>query len=244
VGSAASLSGNHLTIYAALANLIWAVWGYHSNAVMALLAALWPLGMLFALVLLGRHQGRVTTLFVLAVLGPGLVMFCLGMVKRDLFDIRYLSTTVPVLVVLLARLVTAIPRTVVAVTMGAVVLMASMTVGLIDQQYNGANPRTYDFRGALAAVEAQARPGDVVYYDPVDLREVVEYYAPRLVLEPLSSKPGRPVAGHRSFVVTSPSLTNGPADKAKLTGFLSTLRAEGRAPHHRKFSNVETWEFQ
>ena len=96
--------------------LIWGIWGYQPTPVMMLVAALWPLGMLFALVILGRRHQRVTTLFVLAVLGPGIALFALGMVKRDLFDIRYLSTTVPVLFVLLARLLTAIPRRTLALT--------------------------------------------------------------------------------------------------------------------------------
>ena len=59
--------------------------------------------MLFALVMLGRRHQRATTLLLLAVLGPGVALFALGLVKRDLFDIRYLSTIVPVLFVLLAR---------------------------------------------------------------------------------------------------------------------------------------------
>jgi uncharacterized membrane protein len=244
VGSPTSLSGNHLSIYAALANVIWAVWGYHSNAVMALLAALWPLGMLFALVLLGRHHRRVTTLLVLAVLGPGLVMFGLGLVKRDLFDIRYLSTTVPVLFVLLARLVTAIPRRLATTVAATAVLMASLLIGLVDQQHNGANPRTYDFRGALAAVEAEARPGDVVYYDPIDLREVVEFYAPHLVLKPLVTIPGPTATRPRSFVVASPTLMSGADDKATLSELLKTLRSQGRLLQRKQFSNVETWEFR
>ena len=113
-------------------------------------------------------------------------MFALGLVKRDLFDIRYLSTTVPVLFVLLARLLTAIPRRTLALAAATTLVLASLVAGLIDQQYNGANPRTYDFNGALASIEAEARPGDVVYYDPSDLNEVVGYYAPHLVLKPLS----------------------------------------------------------
>jgi hypothetical protein len=244
VGSPTSLSVNHLSIYAALANLIWAVWGYHSNAAMALLAALWPLGMLFALALLGRRRQWVTTLLVAEVVVPGATMFALGMVKRDLFDIRYLSTAVPILFVLLARLVTGIPRRVVAVVAGTSLLVASLLAGLIDQQYNGSNPRVYDFRGALGAIEKQAEPGDVVLYDPIDLQEVVEYYAPHLKLVALGAHPDQPT-GHRAvFVVASRSLMDGPTDTATLSRALNELRAHDHQVVHRDFANVQTWEFR
>jgi O-antigen/teichoic acid export membrane protein len=243
VGSATSLSGNHLSIYAALAVLIWSIWGYQPTPVMMLVAALWPLGMLFALVMLGRRHQRMTTLLVLAVLGPGVAMFALGLVKRDLFDIRYLSTIVPVLFVLLARLLTAIPRRTLALAACTSLVLASLVAGLVDQQYNGANPRTYDFNGALAGIEAQARPGDVVYYDPIDLNQVVGYYAPHLVLKPLAGQPP-PSSGRRIFVLASPSLMNGASNKAVLSSFLADLRSQGRHVSHQSYPNVETWEFR
>ena len=243
VGSATAISGNQLNIYSALAVLIWGIWGYQPTPVMMLVAALWPLGMLFALVILGRRHQRMTTLLVLAVLGPGVAMFALGLVKRDLFDIRYLSTTVPVLFVLLARLLSAIPRRTLALTACTTVVLVSLVAGLIDQQYNGANPRTYDFNGALASVEAEARPGDVVYYDPSDLNEVVGYYAPRLVLKPLSAQPP-PRSNRRIFVVASPSLMNGASNRAALSSFLAGLQSQGRSESHQSFPNVETWEFR
>jgi O-antigen/teichoic acid export membrane protein len=244
VGNATSLSGNHLSIYAGIANLLWAVWGYHSNAAMALMAAMWPLGMLFALVLLGRRHQRVTTLLVAAIVIPGVVMFALGTVKRNLFDIRYLSTAVPVLFILIARMVTGISKKTVTVVAGTSLVIGTMLVGLIDQQYNGTNPRTYDFRQAIEPVEAQVRPGDIISYDPVDLREVVQYYAPKPVLEPVAALPNQATGGHAVYVVASRSLMNGPSDVATLNKALTSLRAHDRMVMHRKLANVEIWEFK
>jgi hypothetical protein len=211
---------------------------------MALLAALWPLGMLFALVLLGRRHQRVTTLFVAAVLVPGVALFVLGSVKRDLFDIRYLAVAVPVLFVLIARMVTGLSPRRVAVMTASGLVGAALLVGLIDQQYNGTNPRLYDFRGALATVEAHARPGDIVLYDPVDLREVVQYYAPNMTLKPLSSRPHEPTGHHQVFIVASRALMNGPTDRATLSHSLQTLRAHGHLVERQDLSNVEIWEFR
>ena len=244
VGSATSLNGNHLGIYAALANVIWAVLGYHSDAAMALLAALWPLGMLFALVLLGRHNRRVTTLFIAAVVVPGVVLFLLGSVKRNLFDIRYLSMAVPILFVLMARMVTGMARRRAALLAGSGLLILTLLAGLVDQQHNGTNPRLYDFRGALAAIKVDARPGDVVLYDPADLREVVQYYAPDMTLEPLSTRPNQPTGHHEVFVVASRALMKGPSDTATLSRSLRTLRDHGRLVERRHLANVEIWEFR
>jgi hypothetical protein len=125
--------------------------------------------------------------------------------------------------------------------------MASLVFGLEDQQYNGANPRTYDFRGALALVNARAEPGDVVYFDPTDLREVVQYYAPDRTLRPLSTSSAPvPVArpARHLFVVASPSLMNGPGDAATLTHELEAWKRDReRLVLHRRLPNVEVWEF-
>jgi uncharacterized membrane protein len=244
VGTAASLNDNHLGVYAAIANLVWAVWGYHSTAAMALLAALWPLGMLLALALLGRQRQPVTSLLVAAVVVPGAAMFVLGLMKRNLFDIRYLSTTVPVLFVLLARGVTAVARSRKVVLLGASILMATLVAGLVDQQFNGSNPRLYDFRGALGTVNAHARQGDHLEYVPDDLRQVISYYSPHLSLAPVGH--GAPPApdGHTVYVLASRPLMNGSSDNAALASTLDQLRAHDHLVARHDLSNVEVWVFR
>jgi hypothetical protein len=186
----------------------------------------------------------VTTLFLAAVLVPGVALFVLGSVKRDLFDIRYLAMAVPILFVLIARMVTGLSVRRVALLAASGVVAGALLVGLVDQQYNGTNPRLYDFRGALAAVKAQARPGDVVLYDPSDLREVVQYYAPTLTLEPLGSRPTAPTGRHDVFIVASRALMHGSTDTARLSHSLKTLRARGHLVKREDLSNVEIWEFR
>jgi hypothetical protein len=197
--------------------------------------------------MLGRHHTRVTTLLLAAVLGPGVAMFALGTVKPALFDIRYLSTAVPVLTVLIARVISAVPRRTLMVGLAGTLFMASLVFGLEDQQYNGANPRTYDFRGALALVNARAQKGDVVYFDPTDLREVVQYYAPDRTIKPLSATSASASVAHRPrhvFVVASPSLMNGANDAATLKHELDAWKVhKERLVLHRHLSNVELWEF-
>ncbi len=248
VTSAAALDHNHLGVYAILANLIWALVGYHSNKLMLLLGALWPLGMLAALLVLGRRHTTTTRLLLAAFIGPLAVIYGLGLVKENLFDARYLSAVIPVLFVLIARGITGIAanrRVVVALTGVLVVVLAG---ALVDEQINGSNPRRYDFRGALRTIGAQAGPGDVLVFDPPDLNEVVAYYAPRIRAVPLrNGLPEGPIAaraGARTFVLASRQLM-GPGNMPTLRRELVELRQEGeRQVEVIRMANVLVWVYR
>lgn len=179
-GHGATGTGPGLSIYAALANLVWAVWGYHSDATMAQVVALWPLGMLFLLYLLGRGWSRDTASLVAIAVVPMAALYALGVAKRNLFEIRYLAGIAPALIVLSSRVVAVGFRARRSRIAAAGVLSLTLVAGLIDQQVNGANPRLYDFRGALAQVESIARDGDRVLYAPAYLEPIVSYYSPQL----------------------------------------------------------------
>ena len=248
VRSAASLNGNHLGIYAVLAVVLWSLVGYHSNAVMALLGALWPLGMLAALAVLGRRQTRTTRLILAAIIVPYICMFMLGLIKRNLFDVRYLSTTVPLLFILVARGITGIARNVRVMKALTVVIVGVLGLALVDQQFNGSNPRRYDFRGALSRIQREAHPGDVLVFDPPDLFQVVGYYAPRVHAVPIPLGHHRaPVLArhqHRVFVLASQQLM-GPGNGKALRRELDALAQHGeRKIGQFKLANVEVWIYQ
>ena len=191
------------SVYAFFSNLLWAVWGYHSDTTMLRLAALWPLAMLLALALLGRgRSGKTLLLFSLAFV-PMLVLFAIGFVQRDLFEIRYFAGSVPAFLLLAARGATASSseRRIWGLMTGA--LIASSLLGLADQQLNSKNPRLYDFRGALHQVSHQARDGDVLVYAPGYLRDTIDYYRPPMRVEPLRGRIPRPTASGRVFLLVS-----------------------------------------
>ena len=174
-------------MYAVGANLIWATLGYHADGVMVQLAALWPLLMLLALVMLGRgRSGRSVYLLALVVV-PMTALFVVGSMKRDLFELRYFAGAVPALLLLGARVVTATVVRRGPLLLSAAVAAAALSVALVDQQLNGANPRLYDFEGALAEIAERAEPGDVVLYEPEYLADVVDYYAPGVDALPVGS---------------------------------------------------------
>ena len=106
-------------------------------------------------------------------------LFVVGSMKRDLFELRYFAGAVPALLLLAARVVTADRRSArPLVLLGASAAAAALSVALVDQQLNGANPRLYDFEGAFGEIAERAEPGDIVLYEPAYLAEVVDYYAP------------------------------------------------------------------
>jgi uncharacterized membrane protein len=240
-GASASKVSTGLSVYSILANLLWAVGGYHADATMARLAAFWPLGMLAALLVLGRRQApEMRRLLVIAVV-PLLALFAIGMQRQDLFELRYVAGIVPVLVLIGARAVTALTDT----RPWAAVLACSLVVGmsfaaLADQQLNGTNPRLYDFRGALYEVRARIQPGDVVLYNPLYLREVVQYYVPHVRAWSLDGR-GRLPRDRHVFLVGS---FFDKKDSSGRTGtMLSKLEHRRRLVHTFRRPQVRVWEF-
>lgn len=186
-GAGVSQAGNTMSIYAVIANFIWAIWGYHSDQTMAAIAALWPAGMLLALLTLGRGRSRVSLLLVGIAVIPAAILFVIGLQKRDLFEIRYFAAAVPALLLLFARVATGWTTSRLGRIALAAGLVATMAVGLADQQLNGTNPRRYDFEGALARVQREMRPGDTLVYEPGFLQPVISYYVPKLNARPLDA---------------------------------------------------------
>jgi hypothetical protein len=81
------------------------------------------------------------------------------------------------------------------------VLVGGMGIAAADQQLNGSNPRVYDFEGAVGQVVRQARPGDLLVYEPAFLTDVIRYYGPHLRAQPLEK--GVPKDTRRVLLLTS-----------------------------------------
>jgi uncharacterized membrane protein len=244
-----AVGNNHLGIYTELTNLVWAVWGYHSNAMMVLLCSLWPLVMLLAHVLLGSQPRGITGLLLAGVLVPGLLLFALGRIEGSSLgifylatNVRYLSTTVPLLFILIARVVTGVPFSKKLATFVTCALLVSLGAALIDEQYDGSNPRLYDFRGALLHIDKVVRPDDVLLYD-AKLVQLVKYYSPHVHARPLVSTPPLPSAGRTVYMIASPSLLY-PANEAVLKSVLRAEQSRGRLARRLRYDNVEVWIFR
>ena len=190
--------------YAALTNAAWAVLGYHSNPTMTALAALWPLGLLLALALLGRGRSWPTLLVVACAAVPAAALFVLGQAKPFVFEVRYFVGAVPLALLLLARGLTSWARRPAAIALACVTATAVLALGLADQQFNGSNPRVYDFKAAISTIEDRARPGDVIVFSPKYVDTVVGYYEDRGVrTQPLEDGLPKLRRGRRVFLLAS-----------------------------------------
>jgi uncharacterized membrane protein len=199
-----SIPGSSASLYAILSNFVWAIWGYHTNSTVLRIAALWPLLMLLSLALMGQRRSSSTRVVLALALGPVLLLLFVGLVKRDLFEVRYFVAAVPMMLLLLARAVAGGPRRRLPAIVATALLSLTLLAGLADQQLNPNNPRDFDFRGALAQIREEARPGDTVLYAPDYLRDVVGYYSPGVRTQALSDAEahGMPQRG-RVFLLAS-----------------------------------------
>jgi len=146
-------------------------------------------------------------------------------------------------------LVTATTRRRVAGLVAAGVLTLTMAAGLVDQQLNGANPRLYDFQGALAAVhEIDAEPSTaatgrpVLLYEPSYLADVIAYYAPDIDALPLGSK--LPPGTGTVWVLATDRVLGAEDSSAKVGSVLADLQQTRQLVDTINRPNVRVWELR
>jgi uncharacterized membrane protein len=237
----AAETGQPVSLYVVMANLMWGMYGYHSDAAMTQLVALWPAGMLLVLVLLGRGRSWQAMLLTSAVAVPVGCAYVMSSQARTYFEVRYFISVVPALLVLVARAASGwLPGTR-ARAVAAGVISLTLVAGLVDQQLNPANPRQYDYPGAFRLVDAEARPGDLILYAPSQLEPVFRYYRPGSPATPVLN--GVPVqTPRRGRIVLVASFLDQP-DTADLVGRTLTDLEQGGRPVQRTahLENVTIW---
>ena len=161
---------------------------------------------------------------------------------RSYFEVRNFLILVPLVLLLIARLITgwmAQPRARLLVA-GGVAL--TLLIGLADQQLNKANPRLFDFRGAIQDIKANAGSNSLVLFEPNDMRYVLDYYAPKLRSQPLSTPIAAGAEGSPVFVLAS--------FQSNKAFFDATNRVVGQLTFFRtlvhRFNTPQTlvWEFE
>jgi 4-amino-4-deoxy-L-arabinose transferase-like glycosyltransferase len=243
-GSALEAGHRIPTVYAVLTNVVWGIWGYHSTRTMASLTALWPMGILLMLTLLGRGRSWRTALLLALAGFPLAALFVVGQVKPFLFEIRYFCAGVPVVLLLLGRMCSHWPgRRAIGTVMLTAVFAASFAFAFTDQQFSQTNPRLYDFQGALARISRVFKPGDELLYAPSYLNDLARYYAPQVRGAPLVPYPSH-VAPHGHVFVMA-SFQDNPGSARFVHGAISDMLRSGRA-EIRYFTRpqVQVWEFR
>lgn len=232
--------GHGLSFYTTVTNVSYALFGLHPDAVSRVLSAVWPLAMLASLVALGRGVNRRAAVLLACSAGPVLVLFGVGWIAPDAFDARYFVAFLTPALVLVARLATAWPRTGGARLAVAAALAVLSAGALADQQLDHRNPRRYDFRGALAKMDGQLGPRDVLLYEPPDLRYVLEHYRTRVTARPLRDPLPRPDRPGRVVVLVASSM----GSQHIVDQRLGALRATRPAGAVERRPGVTTWMFR
>jgi hypothetical protein len=233
---------DYLSFGSVLENIAWSFWGYQPNAATVLLAALWPLFLLGSLVLLGRGGSRQTMSLAAAAIALVLLLIIVSAFDRSYFEIRNFLLFVPLVLLLVARLITGWIRQPRARLLVAGGVALTMVLGLANQQLNKANPRLFDLRGAIQDIRASAGPNSVVLFEPSDLRYVVDYYAPGIRKQALSARLSAAAEGSPLFVLAS--------FQRNKQFFTETNRVVGQLSYFRtlirRFKTPQTlvWEFQ
>jgi hypothetical protein len=204
-------------------------------------AALWPLLMLLGLAMLGRGRSPASALVVALAVIPPLLLMIAGFRKTSLFDVRYFSGAVPMLILACARGIMSLSARRLPTLIAAGAMAATLVAGTADQQLDRNNPRDYDFRSALEAVNREIRPGDTLVYAPNYLQDVIEYYSPHVHSEAAGS--GRLPTHGRVFLLASFLNQPGVAGQVGATEN-QLISARGRPVRRKALEQIYLWRFR
>lgn len=231
-------------IYTAISNIASAFVGYHSESFMTKINALWPLGMLVALLALGRGRSRVSLLLAALVVIPMSVLFVIGLERNDVFELRYFAAVVPISALFLGRSLTLISKRHLSMAFGIAAITCIMGIALFNEQRAGGNDRVYDFGTVLTAVNNEAQQGDLMLYEPFYLHPTVKYYAPTYTSYPLVTGLNTSEEPNRIVIVASLVFGDKERSEARLAEVISQLSNDRQLVEHRSENNIETWTFQ
>ncbi|MBW3615316.1 MAG: glycosyltransferase family 39 protein [Actinobacteria bacterium] len=243
----AAAPGGETSVFPLIGSLLSGVFGFHPVNVTSRLLALWPLGILGGLLVLGRTRSRQGPLLLLLATAPVafiLLAQLLGTPRRPTFALGWFATAVPALVLVIGRGLTMVggrwPR-MRLLTVGAV---AVLVVALVDQTARVRPLRRFDVTPAVAQVASAARPGDLVVYEPKALGDVLRYKAPGVEVRSLDSQPDPTATPYRRvFVVAAFSLTNPDSSVPRVVDYVTGVSAE-RSLRSERGRDVKVWTFE
>jgi hypothetical protein len=236
------VSASGVSFYTTVSNVSSGLLGFHPNTVTGIVSALWPLGMLASLVAIGREAGARAWLLLACALVPAVGVFALGLAVPGAFDVRYGLSSIPLVLVLIAHVATAWPRSRLGRTLVVGGILLLLAGALVDQQLDPRNPRRYAYRQAFAQVVRDARPGAAVLYEPAALHPVVSRYGPGLHARPLSTRLPTRAQASSVFVITS--FENSPRLLALRNREIGALRATRHLVRHRSYPGAQVWWFR
>lgn len=240
--------GEGSSLFPVIGSGVSALLGLHPPDVTSRLLAVWPLGILGSLLVLGRARSRRGVLLVALSAAPFVALFVaqlLGIPRHPAFALGWAATAVPMVVLLTARAVSVLtgswPRT--RLVAGGVA--AVLVVALADQTARVKPVPRYDLHPVVEAVAALARPGDAVVFEPRALRDLLrqEVNDGVSVLSLAAADPAELRPGRRVFVVAAFALSTRQASGDRVIALVKSLSSERRTVLERGRPDLKMWEF-
>jgi uncharacterized membrane protein len=235
-------------IYGLITNIQWALFGYQPDALTTRLVALWPVGLLLILLLLGKQRRPANRPLVMIAAIPTVVVFAASFAassSRSLAEVRYFAGAVPVVLLLLAAGLTTVVRSVTMLRLAVGGLILTMLAALGVQEFSTENPRLYQYREAIEAVRVRAQAGDELYYSPQFLDYVLEYYGPGIASAPVIDGLPAPdeALPRRIFLAEATSFAEGAQDRTGIEEAIDELEGRGMTVRGEyRYAQITVWE--
>lgn len=243
----AAAPGGETSVFPLFGSLLSGVFGFHPADVTSRLLALWPLGILAALLVLGRTRSRQGPLLLLLATAPVaavLVAQFLGAPRRPTFALAWFATAIPALILVISRGITMVDLRWSRARLLIVAAVALLVVALVDQTGRVRPLPRFDVRPAISEVAGAARPGDLVVYEPEALGDLLRYEAPGVELLPLDTERDLTIAPHpRVFVIAAFSLGDPEESVRRVVDMVKDVSAT-RSLVSERGRDVKVWTFE
>ncbi|HET9442828.1 MAG TPA: glycosyltransferase family 39 protein, partial [Acidimicrobiales bacterium] len=242
----AAAPGDDTSVFPVIGALLNGLLGFHPVDVTSRLLALWPLGILAALVVLGRARSSRGPLLVALVAGPlaaVLLAQVLGVPRRPTFALGWFVTSLPALMLVVGRGITQLAGTWPRARQVTAGVAAVLALALVDQAARVQPERRFDVLPAVDRVAAAARPGDVVVYEPAALGDLIRHEDPGVEARALDGVDAADLDQRRVFVLAAFSLGDGQGSVDRAVGLVRELSDERRL-RSQEGRDVKVWVFE
>ncbi|MGH9177661.1 MAG: hypothetical protein ACRD0N_03780, partial [Acidimicrobiales bacterium] len=240
--------GEGTSLFPVVGSAVSALIGLHPPDVTSRLLALWPLGILLCLLVLGRARSGQGLLLAALAAAPFVALFAaqlLGIPRHPAFALGWAATAIPMVGLLTARVVTSLAGRWPRIRLVAVGLAALLAVALVDQAVRVRPVPRYDVAPLVEEVAARAAAGDAVVFEPRALAWLVRYHARDgvTVLKAADADPERLEDHRRVFVVAAFPLSTSQESGDRVMRLVEGLSSERRLVDEGGRPDVKMWEF-
>ena len=235
------------SVFSALGTVVTGVLGFHPADVTSRLLALWPLGILATMLVVGRarsHRGVLLLALSAAPFAALVVAQLLGAPRRPPQAVGWVATALPMFALLVGRGLSLIggrwPRAR-FLTLG---MAALLLVALVDQRARVKPADRFDVVPVVAAVGDEAGPQDVIVYEPRALRDLVSYEAQGTPARAVDRAPAAALQRHRRvYVIGAFALGRGRQSADRAVNLVRELSSTRPLLEERRGREMTVWVF-